>query len=181
MCGRLLFYLRTSPKTQIKPLLPCGLAGSSKLKLDDNPGRQTQFTNSQTLSRAERFINSSELISSAAESLQLQTQSDCCGESRLTSLLVVIVDQHKNTNSNSIATTLENSSVKSTLLTLRLESSMATNTSPSPQPDLQRNRLPTLFEVLSRRTLPPVDLFSFYIYMRDQQRSVDYLDFWDVN
>jgi len=55
---------------------------------------------------------------------------------------------------------------------------MATNASPSPQPDLQRNRLPTLFEVLSRRTLPPVDLFSFYIYMRDQQRSVDYLDFW---
>lgn len=51
---------------------------------------------------------------------------------------------------------------------------------PSPQPDLQRNRLPTLFEVLSRRTLPPVDLFSFYIYMRDQQRSVDYLDFWYV-
>ncbi|KAK3904761.1 RGS domain-containing protein [Staphylotrichum tortipilum] len=49
---------------------------------------------------------------------------------------------------------------------------------PSPQPDLMRNRLPTLFEVLSRRTLPPVDLFSFYIYMRDQQRSVDYLDFW---
>jgi len=51
---------------------------------------------------------------------------------------------------------------------------------PSPQPDLNRNRLPTLFEVLSRRTLPPVDLFSFYIYMRDQQRSVDYLDFWCV-
>ncbi|KJZ77514.1 hypothetical protein HIM_03238 [Hirsutella minnesotensis 3608] len=51
-------------------------------------------------------------------------------------------------------------------------------TSPSPTPDLTRNRLPTLFEVLSRRTLPPVDLFSFYIYMRDQQRSVDYLDFW---
>jgi hypothetical protein len=50
--------------------------------------------------------------------------------------------------------------------------------SPSPQPDMTRNRLPTLFEVLSRRTLPPVDLFSFYIYMRDQQRSVDYLDFW---
>jgi hypothetical protein len=52
---------------------------------------------------------------------------------------------------------------------------------PSPQPDLERNRLPTLFEVLSRRTLPPVDLFSFYIYMRDQQRSVDYLDFWYVS
>ncbi len=45
-------------------------------------------------------------------------------------------------------------------------------------PDYGRSRLPTLFEVLSRRTLPPVDLFSFYIYMRDQQRSVDYLDFW---
>lgn len=42
----------------------------------------------------------------------------------------------------------------------------------------QRNRLPTLLEVLGRRTLAPVDLFSFYIYMRDQQRSVDYLDFW---
>lgn len=42
----------------------------------------------------------------------------------------------------------------------------------------QRNRLPTLMEVLGRRTLAPVDLFSFYIYMRDQQRSVDYLDFW---
>ncbi|KAL2165372.1 hypothetical protein VTH06DRAFT_670 [Thermothelomyces fergusii] len=49
---------------------------------------------------------------------------------------------------------------------------------PSPLSDFPRNRLPTLFEVLSRRTLPPVDLFSFYIYMRDQQRSVDYLDFW---
>jgi hypothetical protein len=44
----------------------------------------------------------------------------------------------------------------------------------------QRNRLPTLLEVLGRRTLAPVDLFSFYIYMRDQQRSVDYLDFWQV-
>ncbi|EEH20828.1 hypothetical protein PABG_03059 [Paracoccidioides brasiliensis Pb03] len=41
-----------------------------------------------------------------------------------------------------------------------------------------RNRLPTLMEVLHRRTLAPVDLFSFYIYMRDQQCSVDYLDFW---
>ncbi|KAN0068862.1 RGS domain containing protein [Elaphomyces granulatus] len=41
-----------------------------------------------------------------------------------------------------------------------------------------RNRLPTLSEVLNRYTLSPVDLYSFYIYMRDQQRSVDYLDFW---
>ncbi len=53
-------------------------------------------------------------------------------------------------------------------------------TAMSPPPDPPRNRLPTLFEVLSRRTLPPVDLYSFYIYMRDQQRSVDYLDFWYV-
>ncbi|KAK9470411.1 RGS domain-containing protein [Dipodascopsis tothii] len=39
-------------------------------------------------------------------------------------------------------------------------------------------RLPTLFEVLNRKTRTPVDLFSFYVFMRDQQRSVDYLDFW---
>jgi hypothetical protein len=48
----------------------------------------------------------------------------------------------------------------------------------TPQAAMVRDRLPTLFEVLSRRTTAPVDLFSFYIYMRDQQRSVDYLDFW---
>ncbi|KAL9049775.1 MAG: hypothetical protein Q9162_007022 [Coniocarpon cinnabarinum] len=39
-------------------------------------------------------------------------------------------------------------------------------------------RLPTLYEVLCRQTRAPVDLFAFYVYMRDQQRSVDYLDFW---
>ncbi|KAL9026924.1 MAG: hypothetical protein Q9196_004485 [Gyalolechia fulgens] len=44
-----------------------------------------------------------------------------------------------------------------------------------------RDRLPTLYEVLARDTKPPVDLFSFYIYMRDQQRAVDYLDFWWVS
>ena len=53
---------------------------------------------------------------------------------------------------------------------------MATEFQPTPL----RDRLPTLFEVLSRRTTAPVDLFSFYIYMRDQQRSVDYLDFWYI-
>ncbi|KAL9008759.1 MAG: hypothetical protein Q9173_006144 [Seirophora scorigena] len=47
----------------------------------------------------------------------------------------------------------------------------------SPAFDPPRDRLPTLYEVLARKTKPPVDLFSFYIYMRDQQRSVDYLDF----
>lgn len=55
---------------------------------------------------------------------------------------------------------------------------MATSYSPEPVPDLTRNRLPTLFEVLARRTLAPVDLYHFYIFMRDQQRAVDYLDFW---
>lgn len=53
--------------------------------------------------------------------------------------------------------------------------------SDSPLPaELNRNRFPNLFEVLSRKTVAPLDLFSFYIYMRDQQRSVDYLDFWWV-
>lgn len=52
----------------------------------------------------------------------------------------------------------------------------------TPTPDGgARERLPNLFEVLSRRTLAPVDLYSFYIYMRDVQRSVDYLDFWYVS
>ncbi|KAL8836697.1 MAG: hypothetical protein Q9170_002829 [Blastenia crenularia] len=44
--------------------------------------------------------------------------------------------------------------------------------------EVPRDRLPTLYEVLARNAHAPVDLFSFYIYMRDQQRSVDYLDFW---
>jgi hypothetical protein len=56
---------------------------------------------------------------------------------------------------------------------------MAHNTHTQAEMEMeQRNRLPTLVEVLGRRTRAPVDLFSFYIYMRDQQRSVDYLDFW---
>lgn len=40
------------------------------------------------------------------------------------------------------------------------------------------HRLPTLYEVLNRRTQEPVDLWSFYVYMRDYQNAVDYLDFW---
>ncbi|KAH9831903.1 protein rax1-like [Teratosphaeria destructans] len=54
---------------------------------------------------------------------------------------------------------------------------MAHSRTPTPDGTI-RERLPNLFEVLSRRTVAPVDLFSFYIYMRDVQRSVDYLDFW---
>jgi hypothetical protein len=56
--------------------------------------------------------------------------------------------------------------------------SMTEMQAPDHGESINRNRFPTLFEVLSRKTLPPLDLFSFYIYMRDQQRSVDYLDFW---
>lgn len=42
----------------------------------------------------------------------------------------------------------------------------------------ERNRLPTLFEVLNLRTRAPVDLWSFYVFMREQYRGVEYLDFW---
>lgn len=45
-------------------------------------------------------------------------------------------------------------------------------------PQDERKRLPTLFEVLNRKSLAPVDLWSFYVYTRDQHRGVDYLDFW---
>lgn len=66
--------------------------------------------------------------------------------------------------------------------TATADTSLATMASRTPTPDSMgpRDRLPNLFEVLSRRTTAPVDLFSFYIYMRDVQRSVDYLDFWYV-
>ncbi|KAK5744910.1 Bud site selection protein, Revert to axial protein 1 [Elasticomyces elasticus] len=36
----------------------------------------------------------------------------------------------------------------------------------------------TLLDVLSRKTLPPYDLFQFYIFMRDSVGSVGFLDFW---
>ncbi|KAH3668729.1 hypothetical protein OGAPHI_002483 [Ogataea philodendri] len=42
----------------------------------------------------------------------------------------------------------------------------------------QSNRWPTLFEILNRKTQSPVDLWSFYVYMRDGQKNIDYLDFW---
>ncbi|VEU20412.1 DEKNAAC101285 [Brettanomyces naardenensis] len=40
------------------------------------------------------------------------------------------------------------------------------------------DRWPTLFEILNKRARSPVDLWSFYVYMRDTQKSIDYLDFW---
>ena len=35
------------------------------------------------------------------------------------------------------------------------------------------SRLPTLSEVVSSKSRSPVDLFGFYVFMRDEQRSVD--------
>lgn len=40
------------------------------------------------------------------------------------------------------------------------------------------DRWPTLFEILNKNTQAPVDLWSFYEFMRDEQRSINYLDFW---
>jgi len=42
----------------------------------------------------------------------------------------------------------------------------------------QRDRLPTLEEVLTRKTLPPVCLYNFYLFMRDREGGAEYLDFW---
>jgi hypothetical protein len=42
---------------------------------------------------------------------------------------------------------------------------------------LSRNRLPTLAEVLARRTLPPVDLYCYYLFLQ-REGSEDSLDFW---
>ncbi|KAI8602763.1 RGS domain-containing protein [Dissophora ornata] len=39
-------------------------------------------------------------------------------------------------------------------------------------------QLPTLWQVLHRKTLPPVCLFNFYLYMRDHERSSEEVDFW---
>lgn len=40
------------------------------------------------------------------------------------------------------------------------------------------NRLPTLGEVLARKTQSPVDLWLFYLFMKDHEHAIDYLDFW---
>lgn len=44
--------------------------------------------------------------------------------------------------------------------------------------DSSRHRLPTLFEVLNLRTQAPVDLWCFYVFMREEYRGIEYLDFW---
>jgi sarcosine oxidase delta subunit len=40
------------------------------------------------------------------------------------------------------------------------------------------DRWPTLFEILNKKTQSPLDLWSFYVFMRDEENSIDYLDFW---
>ncbi|RIA98558.1 RGS domain-containing protein [Glomus cerebriforme] len=42
----------------------------------------------------------------------------------------------------------------------------------------KRDRLPTLQEVLLRKTAPPVCLYNFYLYMRDRENIAEYLDFY---
>ncbi|GMM29198.1 Rax1 protein [Martiniozyma asiatica (nom. inval.)] len=41
-----------------------------------------------------------------------------------------------------------------------------------------RNRWPTLFEIVNGKTVAPLDFWSFYQFMRDDQRAINYLDFW---
>ncbi|KAF9291663.1 Bud site selection protein, Revert to axial protein 1 [Mortierella alpina] len=40
------------------------------------------------------------------------------------------------------------------------------------------HQLPSLCQVLNRKTLPPVCLFNFYLYMRDFEKSSEEIDFW---
>ncbi|CAK9439433.1 uncharacterized protein LODBEIA_P35560 [Lodderomyces beijingensis] len=40
------------------------------------------------------------------------------------------------------------------------------------------NRLPTLGEILANKSKSPVDLYTFYQFMKDVEGKVDYLDFW---
>lgn len=43
---------------------------------------------------------------------------------------------------------------------------------------IQLGRLPTLGEILSNKTKPPINLYNFYLYMKNVENNVDYLDFW---
>lgn len=40
------------------------------------------------------------------------------------------------------------------------------------------DRWPTLFEILNKKSQSPLDLWSFYVFMRDEENLIDYLDFW---
>lgn len=48
---------------------------------------------------------------------------------------------------------------------------------PPPTRMVKRDRLPTLQEVLSRNTRPPVDLYCYYLFLQ-REGSEDMLDFW---
>lgn len=43
---------------------------------------------------------------------------------------------------------------------------------------IQRERLPTLYEVLIQVTKAPVDSWEFYTYLSQFPYAIDYLDFW---
>lgn len=43
---------------------------------------------------------------------------------------------------------------------------------------VELQRLPTLGEILAQKTKAPVDIFTYYDFMRDVEHKVDYLDFW---
>ncbi|KAG0668256.1 Bud site selection protein, Revert to axial protein 1 [Maudiozyma exigua] len=43
---------------------------------------------------------------------------------------------------------------------------------------VQKERLPTLYEVLIQKTVTPVDLWSFYTYLSQFPYAINYLDFW---
>lgn len=48
----------------------------------------------------------------------------------------------------------------------------------APQADTTEHRLPTLLEVLNLRTKPPVDLWCFYAFMKEEYKGIEYLEFW---
>lgn len=43
---------------------------------------------------------------------------------------------------------------------------------------IEKERLPTLYEVLLKKTSPPVDLWAFYTFLSQYPYAIDFLDFW---
>jgi hypothetical protein len=147
-------------------------SGSSQPRQQEarSPSKALQTYKAQSCSAPFRVFRAGKLRSSCHNSLDYSTLSSTLLTSPWRSLLETLNNPGNYHKVNSIDTQHPYICVQSVAMT--------DQGVPASQQDIVRNRLPTLFEVLSRRTLPPVDLFSFYIYMRDQQRSVDYLDFW---
>ena len=44
--------------------------------------------------------------------------------------------------------------------------------------EIEKERLPTLYEVLIQKTSVPVDLWTFYTYLSQYPYAINYLDFW---